>query len=63
MKMRTSLSVTLLTLVIIGCGESRPPTSVPAAVATPSDGNNRSAPVVADDPNVQLVKLELPGMT
>jgi hypothetical protein len=56
-------STTLLTLAIIGCGESRPPTSVPAAVATPSDGDHLSANLVADDPHLQLVKLELPGMT
>ena len=63
MKMQTSLSVTLLTLAIIGCGESRPPASIPAAVATPSDGVHLSANVVADDPDVQFVKLQLPGMT
>ncbi len=59
----TVLSTTLLALTLVGCGESRPPASVPAAVATPSDGDNLSANLVADDPDVQLVKLELPGMT
>ena len=63
MKIRISLSVTVLTLAIIGCGESRKPTSVPAAAASPSDGDNRSADEAADDPDVQFVKLQLPGMT